>query len=239
MYNGKTNCDRAWLHTWIRALPWQLALRIKHLQFSMLTHDDVIGSKVYGQLRSIQTKALWRELPIATTHFGFWINPSLLRPSWPYVSWNQHWNGTPFGFQCCFLVNQDRIVTKNRSISKTKIHICQLHRSLKTSVIWIALSGLNLKPIIHIFVFIPASIQAWAFWQQEQRNRNTGKQEHLWTGTSEDRNIGNGNIWKQEHLKTGTFWKQEHLKTGTEKQEQWKAVTMDNWNIWKQQQKNR
>ena len=47
MYNGHTNCDRAGLHTWISALPWQLALRVKHLQLSMLTQADVIGSKVW------------------------------------------------------------------------------------------------------------------------------------------------------------------------------------------------
>ena len=31
-----------------------------------------------------------------------------------HVNRNQHSNGAPFGFQCCFLVNQDRIVTKKR-----------------------------------------------------------------------------------------------------------------------------
>ena len=187
----------------------------------------------YGPLRSIQTKALWRELPSATTHFGFWINPSLLCPSWPYVSWNRHWNGAPFGFQCCFLVNQCRILSQiNRSISKTQIHICHLHRTLQTCVIWIALSGLNLKPLIHIFVFIPAHIQAWAFWLQEQRNRNTGKQEHLKTGTEQQVHCkwekwNSRNNGKQEHLETETMenrntGKQEHWKTNTGKQEHWK-----------------
>ena len=79
-------------------------------------------------------------------------------------------------------------------------------------------------------------LRASAFWQQEQRNRNTGKQEHLKTGTSENRNNG-----KQEHLKTGTMenrntGKQEHLKTGTEKKEHLQIGTMENRNIWKQEQ---
>ena len=53
-------------------------------------------------------------------------------------------------------------------------------------------------------------LRASAFWQQEQRNRNTGKEEHLKTATMENRKI-----WKQEPWKTGTsenrnIWKQEH-----------------------------
>ena len=47
-------------------------------------------------------------------------------------------------------------------------------------------------------------LRASAFWQQEQRNRNTGKQEHLKTGTMENRKI-----WKQEHSNDD---KQEHLE---------------------------
>ena len=39
-YNGNTYCDRAGLHTWTSALPWQLALRVKHLQVSMLTQAE-------------------------------------------------------------------------------------------------------------------------------------------------------------------------------------------------------
>ena len=72
-------------------------------------------------------------------------------------------------------------------------------------------------------------LRASAFRQPEQRNRNTGKQEHWKTGTSENRNI-----WKQEQWKTGTSekrnnGKQKHLKTGT----------LENRNIWKQEQRNR
>ena len=73
-----------------------------------------------------------------------------------HVNRNQHSNGAPFGFQCCFLVNQGRIVTKNRSISKSKIDNCQLHRSLQSCVVCIALGGQNLKPQMHVCVFIPA-----------------------------------------------------------------------------------
>ena len=65
----------------------------------------------FGPLRPIQTKPLWRELLSATAHFGFWINPSLLRPSWPCqrksaLKW------APFGFQCCFIVNKGRILSQ-------------------------------------------------------------------------------------------------------------------------------
>ena len=63
-----------------------------------------------------------------------------------HVSRIQNSNGAPFGFQCCLIVNQGRIVTKNRSISKAKIDNCQLHRSLRSCVVGIALGGQNLKP---------------------------------------------------------------------------------------------
>ena len=84
---------------------------------------------MFGPLRSIRTKARWRELLSATAHFGFWINPSLLRPSWPSqrkpaLKWG------PILTSMLFLANQNRIVTKNRSISKAKINNCQLLRSL-------------------------------------------------------------------------------------------------------------
>ena len=73
-----------------------------------------------------------------------------------HINRNQHSNGAPFGFQCCFLVNQGRTVTKTRSISKAKIDNCQLHRSLQNCVICIALGGQNLKPQMHVCGFIPA-----------------------------------------------------------------------------------
>ena len=66
----------------------------------------------FGQLRPIQTKPLSRELLSATAHFGFWINPSLLRPSWP-CQWKSALKWGPiFGFQCCFLVNKGRILSQ-------------------------------------------------------------------------------------------------------------------------------
>ena len=63
-----------------------------------------------------------------------------------HVSRNKHWNGAPFGFQCCFPLNQSKIVTKNMSISKAKIDNCQLHSSLQSCVVWIALGGQTLRP---------------------------------------------------------------------------------------------
>ena len=39
-YNGNTYCDRTELHTWISTLAWQPALRVKHLQLSMLTQAE-------------------------------------------------------------------------------------------------------------------------------------------------------------------------------------------------------
>ena len=84
-------------------------------------------------------------------------------------------------------------------------------------------------------------LRASAFWQQEQRNRNTGKQEHLKTGTSENRNNGKKEQWKTGTSQNINNGKQEHLKTGTSetrntgKQENLKTETMENRNIWKQE----
>ena len=156
-YNGNTNCDRAWLPVWISALPWQLALRVKHLQLSPLAQAE------YHWQRGLAHKDQYRQM-----HFE--ENCSVLLPTLvseltllscnhpDHVSRKQHWNGAPFWFQCCFLDNKGRVVTKNRSISKAKIDNCQLQKSLQSYVVWIALYsyyGPNLKPQMHVCVFIP------------------------------------------------------------------------------------
>ena len=64
-------------------------------------------------------------------------------------------------------------------------------------------------------------LRASAFRQQEQRSRNTGKQEHWKTGTLEK-----GNNGKQEHLKKGREIR--HWKTGTSEnrnRETWHSKT--------------
>ena len=136
MYNGNTNCDRAWLHTWISDLPWQLTLRVKHLQLSMLTHADVIGSKVWPTKINTDKRHFEENCQVLLPTLVSGL--TLLSCDLP-----DHMSaeisiemGAPFRFQCCFRVNQCRILSQiNRSISKTQIHICQLHRTLKTSVI--------------------------------------------------------------------------------------------------------
>ena len=70
-----------------------------------------------------------------------------------HVNRNQHSNGAPFGFQCCFLVNQGRIVTKNRSILKAKIDNCQLHSSPKLCCLycpwWTKFEASNARLCVH------------------------------------------------------------------------------------------
>ena len=144
-YNGNTNCDRTELHTWISSLAWQRALRVKHLQLSMLTQAECHWQ--HGLAHQDQYRQRHIEENCSVLLPTLVSGSTLLSCDHPnHVSRNQHWNGAPFGFQCCFLFNKSRIVTKNRSISKAKIDNCQLHSSLQSCVIWIALGGPTMKP---------------------------------------------------------------------------------------------
>ena len=151
-YNGNTNCDRTELHIWISTLTWQRALRVKHLQLSMLTQAEchwqhgLAHQDQYRQRHVEENCSVLLPTLVSGSTLLFCDHPN-------HVSRNQHWNGAPFGFQCCFLFNKSRIVTKNRSISKAKIDNCQLHSSLQSCVVWIALGGPTMKPPKYTFVW--------------------------------------------------------------------------------------
>ena len=144
-YNHNTNCDRTELHTWISTLAWQRALRVKHLQLSMLTQAECHWQQ--GLAHQNQYRQRHFEENCSVLMPTLVPGSTLLSCNHPdNVSRNQHWNGAPFGFQCCFPFKQSKIVTKNRSISKAKIDNCQLHSSLQSCVVWIALGGPTLRP---------------------------------------------------------------------------------------------
>ena len=154
-YNGDTKCNRAWIHTWISALHWQLALSVNICNLVCSHKLSANGSKVWPTKTNTDKGTLKRTVQ-CYCHLWFLDKPFSLVTALTKSTEISIQMGNPFGFQCCFLVNQGRIVTKNRSISKAKINNCQLHRSLQSCVVCIALGGQNLKPQMHVCVFIPA-----------------------------------------------------------------------------------
>ena len=70
-----------------------------------------------------------------------------------HVNRNQHSNGAPFGFQCCFLVNQGRIVTKIGQYQKTKSTIANSTGLSKIVCLhcpwWTKFEALNARLCVH------------------------------------------------------------------------------------------
>ena len=144
-YNHNTNCDRTELHTWISTLAWQRTLRVKHLQLSMLTQAECHWQQGLAHQNQYRQRHFEENCSVLLPTLV--SGSTLLSCNHPdHVSRNKHWNGAPFGFQCCFPFTQSKIVTKNRSISKAKTDNCQLHSSLQSCVVWIALGGPTLRP---------------------------------------------------------------------------------------------
>ena len=124
-YNGNTNCDKTELHTWISTLAWQHALRVKHLQLSMPTQAECHWQ--HGLAHQDQYRQRHIEKNCSVLLPTLVSGSTLLSCDHPnHVSRNQHWNGAPFGFQCCFLFNKSRIVTKK------KVNIKSQNRQLPT-----------------------------------------------------------------------------------------------------------
>ena len=154
-YNGNTNCDRTKLHTWISTLAWQRALRVKHLQLSMLTQAECHWQ--HGLAHQDQYRQRHVEENCSVLLPTLVSGSTLLSCDHPnHVSRNQHWNGPHLDFNALFYLTRAGLLQKIGQYQKPKSTIANSTVLSKVVLSELPLVDQLWSLQIHLCMVIPA-----------------------------------------------------------------------------------